>query len=400
MFKIANKSTKQPDRGFAWLRDEFPYQSLKCRILLYEYDAEALLIPGRGSEHALFSQATAFVNELIAQRQEKPAERRPLIFLCHGFGGLLVKRALALTLPANRAPKRFHLVYQSAYAIIFAGTPHHGICKNALTILCPEISTPPNQFVLDLLHGSEMLEEINDYFRPFITEIRIFNFWEQLKTEYGNFSTFIVDEDSAAPISYTLERCGIMSDHANLLNFSASNEAGFGLVSGALASCIEDSAHEIKSRWNATLKINEKSNTDPFGPREGHDIWQNTVTARTVHLGDVYQYNTVGTGGNPQETNRSSSHHGRGLRQTIDVTNENRLYKVERSSSPQFTGRQLQSAMLRDSLGLPADITGREKHRIAVIYGLGGSGKTQFCLRFAEQQRSKYVSWTLLECSR
>jgi hypothetical protein len=65
------------------------------------------------------------------------------------------------------------------------------------------------------------------------------------------------------------------------------------------------------------------------------------------------------------------------------------MYKVERSSIPQFTGRRLQAEILSNGLGPPAAITNRVKHRIAVIYGLGGSGKTQFSLKFAEQRRYK-----------
>jgi GTPase SAR1 family protein len=35
---------------------------------------------------------------------------------------------------------------------------------------------------------------------------------------------------------------------------------------------------------------------------------------------------------------------------------------------------------------------GQHQHKIFVIWGLGGSGKTQFCLKFVEDNRDRYVN--------
>ena len=219
---LLRPSVQSPDgleASFTRLKEHLDYQSLQCRILVYQYEIQALLSPGEASELALFSQATTLLNELTAERRAVAACSRPLIFLCHGFGGLLVKRALALTRQKGSVPESFRFLRSSTYAVIFAGTPHHGISHSALKVLYPDSSKPPNQLILDLLDGSELLADINSSFKPFLKEIRLANLWEKVQTSSGNASALIVEEQSAAPISYTLERCGLQADHAHLLAF-------------------------------------------------------------------------------------------------------------------------------------------------------------------------------------
>jgi REP element-mobilizing transposase RayT len=366
---------------FLWLRNHFKYESLRSRVLLYDYDAQKLLAPGIARE------ATVLINNLIAERQASHADERPLIFLCHGFGGLLLQRALALTRGSNSPPERFQALRSSTYAVIFAGTPHRGINQDALGVLYRDSSKPPNQFVLDLIRDSDVIEEIASDFQPFLKEIRIVNFWEQVPSVNGKASAIIVEEQSAAPMEYTLERCGIMSDHAHLLNFSSSNDAGFNLVNSALESCLKESARRLQQKaaktYEQTVSTRQGSQSRP----QGHNMWQNEITGRAVHLGDVYVYNTIDSTALVRQQDTTlvpslSDMYGKLPRSGCE------MYKVERASSPQFTGRRLQADILLNGLRSNAAET-REKHRIAVIYGLGGSGKTQFCLRFAEQHRSR-----------
>ena len=67
----------------------------------------------------------------------------------------------------------------------------------------------------------------------------------------------------------------------------------------------------------------------------------------------------------------------------------NELYCVPRCSRPQFVGRQLLADIVKKKLNPDAGQMDDGKHMIAAIYGLGGSGKTQFCLRYAEANRSR-----------
>lgn len=70
----------------------------------------------------------------------------------------------------------------------------------------------------------------------------------------------------------------------------------------------------------------------------------------------------------------------------------NRYYEIPRNPSSAFTQRDEVYTRLREAC-LPSDDPALQtQQRRFVLYGLGGSGKTQLCLKFAEEYREKCVS--------
>src|ERR1700733_13506500 len=70
----------------------------------------------------------------------------------------------------------------------------------------------------------------------------------------------------------------------------------------------------------------------------------------------------------------------------------NRYYEIPRNPSSAFTQRDDVYTQLREAC-LPSDDPALQpRQRRFVLYGLGGSGKTQLCLKFAEEYREKCVS--------
>lgn len=69
----------------------------------------------------------------------------------------------------------------------------------------------------------------------------------------------------------------------------------------------------------------------------------------------------------------------------------NHHFDIPQSVSSIFTGRERELRELRDLL-IPKDDNTRDTfQRRFIIHGLGGSGKTQFCCKFAEENRDRLV---------
>lgn len=66
----------------------------------------------------------------------------------------------------------------------------------------------------------------------------------------------------------------------------------------------------------------------------------------------------------------------------------NKYYEIPRHPSPLFTGRKEIREELQNKC-LPPSPDPQTRQKRYVIYGLGGSGKTQICLKFAEDHREK-----------
>lgn len=169
-------------------------------MLTFSYKAESLSVPGsttlpgEGSADRILAHATSLVSELCAERQFDKAFCRPIIFICHGIGGLLAKRALAFAHSRRgRHVEHLHSIFTSTYGIIFMGTPHNGINKEILLLPQDGQIRGPSQFSISLLKGSEMLSEITDQFAPLMKNFSIYNFWEMLETQHRGHHVYIVD---------------------------------------------------------------------------------------------------------------------------------------------------------------------------------------------------------------
>ena len=273
-----------------------------------------------------------------------------------------MKRALAFS-STRRAQAVEHLrsVFLSTRAIVFLGTPHNGMRKESLLLRHqhPRLDWPgPSQFTLNLLRGSEMLQEITDQFAPLMKRFAVYNLWEQRKTKVGEVSTYIVEEDSAAPMWDNAERCGIFATHDDMNKFSDVHDHGYRVVLEALARYIVTAPALIHFRWDKDMET-----LDHERQLEAEDL----LKPRPWYL-------MSDDGSKP---------------------NRNEWFIIPRCSSTYFTGRRLHAQVVREKLGPVSHLHEANRHRICVIYGLGGAGKTQFCLRYAEDNKSRYwgVFW-------
>ncbi|MCJ1391776.1 hypothetical protein MMC18_004641 [Xylographa bjoerkii] len=346
------------ESGILWLRDLFPHQKYNVRVLIYHYNAEAFSSPGDGSADRILPFANSLVAELCADRQLADASKRPIVFVCHGFGGLLVKRALAFS-STRRAQAVEHLrsVFISTYGIIFLGTPHNGVRKESLLLWHQRslIDSPaPSQFVLNLLKGSEMLQEIADQFAPLMKRFAIYNLYEQRRDS----STYVVEEDSAAPAWDNAERCGIFATHDDMIKFSDVHDHGYRVILEALARYIATAPALIQCRWDKDVEALENERQ-----LEAEDL-----------IKPPLRYLMSDNGSKPYR---------------------NEWFTIPRCSSTYFTGRRLYAETVREKLVPVNHLDEANRHKVCVFYGLGGSGKTQFCLRYAEDNKSRYwgVFW-------
>ena len=112
--------------GSFWLRDSLPEEIPYARILTYGYNADITRQNLRQWTHqTLPTQAETLLQELTRSRPVMQTENRPVIFICHSLGGLIVKNALILANQHNFDYKdRWKSVRLSVGGILFLGTPH------------------------------------------------------------------------------------------------------------------------------------------------------------------------------------------------------------------------------------------------------------------------------------
>jgi hypothetical protein len=161
-----------------WPSDLLPLDLPNVRILTYGYDSKVTKwFCGAANQMNLEDHGTSFLNSLEAQRRN--CRGRPIIFVAHSLGGLVVEEAIC----RSRAEHFFgHLrdVHDSLHSVIFLGTPHKG-SKDAesgllLTTVANAALFDTNDSLLRGLNpktGTEKLNKLNSEFCDILAKKRV-----------------------------------------------------------------------------------------------------------------------------------------------------------------------------------------------------------------------------------
>ncbi|KAH6607300.1 hypothetical protein Trco_003613 [Trichoderma cornu-damae] len=130
--------------GKMWPRDILPSCFGKlCRIMLFSYN-DGLSVT---DEDTRFVKHGHYLLRLLMEKRLSDP-RRPLVFLCHDIGGLIVKEALVKA--HLDKTDTISVIDQSTRLLVFFNTPHHNIAKSVRTIASAAVRpTPPE--ILDLM---------------------------------------------------------------------------------------------------------------------------------------------------------------------------------------------------------------------------------------------------------
>ena len=350
-----------------WLRDLLPSASLTARVWSFGYEANGSTFFGDGSADRIQQHAHTLIAQLEAARALSSTAERPIIFVCHGLGGILVKQALAhsATQTSKNVEHRYS-IYISTYGILFMGTPHSGIEHASWETIAQEARTTggdPSEILKALTKNSEILQNITDQFAPLVKQFHIYFFWESFQTKTISGKSFIVCEGSAAPIWDNTERSGIHATHSEMCRFNDRESPAFQIILAALLRYAREAHKTIATRWSSARKF--------------------LATQRSIEASELIGFDI-------HNDNQPFLCESPWLREgPADTRLRNKYFHVPHNVSSIFTGRDAVTRVLeRKILEQPTPNRSHQQKRF-VLYGLGGSGKTQFCLKFVQDNRDR-----------
>ncbi|MBP2330368.1 hypothetical protein JOF56_010753 [Kibdelosporangium banguiense] len=183
-----------------WLASEFD------DVAVWTVDYDAWSSGWRGQSMPIQDRAV----NLMALLETKGIGERPICFVTHSMGGLLVKEIL---MHASDGRTEFAAFAPAAKGIVFLATPHtgSGLTKavNALGILYRGTDA-----VEDLKRNAAYLRHLSDRYRNWADETKIRNlvFFETHKTK----GLQVVDETSANPGLAGVTPIGVDADHTEI----------------------------------------------------------------------------------------------------------------------------------------------------------------------------------------
>ena len=231
-----------------------------ARVLVYGYDADIATFKDGSPKRTIHDDAEDLVAELCTNRREENASQRPILFIAHSLGGLMVKRAL-LSSYETHGHENMDLpsIFVSTFAILFLGTPHyyHSPAEwiSQLEKICsatmPKASMDSQRQLVDSLKDNLVTLQSIDYdFFKLSDRFRIFNFYEAQSTKLNGKSQFLVDEESAAPSTGVFLRAAIEQDHAHMCNFENKHAPGFLSVAEGIRRFVYEAPAVISRNWD------------------------------------------------------------------------------------------------------------------------------------------------------
>jgi hypothetical protein len=95
-------SFRSPDGTMVWLRDFAPEDIPRARFITYGYDTAVV---ASDSNQGIRELAHTLLDGLTEFRRSTQTQQRPLLFVCHSLGGVVLKEALVMSSKATE-PKQ------------------------------------------------------------------------------------------------------------------------------------------------------------------------------------------------------------------------------------------------------------------------------------------------------
>jgi triacylglycerol esterase/lipase EstA (alpha/beta hydrolase family) len=173
------------ENGTMWLESILPDKIPYARIMTFGYNSA---IAFSSSEAMLEDKSMELINRLSMKRSSVAiGSTRPIVFVCHSLGGILVKRALILA-HERSSDIHYRSLLDNTKAIAFLGVPHRGadaawwatFAANSLKGATLGMTTH-TALVKDLEKASPTLATISKQFVDRGKSLKIYTFYETRK---------------------------------------------------------------------------------------------------------------------------------------------------------------------------------------------------------------------------
>ena len=374
------KLSQDYDGPMEELRDHVP--CLGCEKAGASNELRTITQLSLKSKDKIHNHAELLLAELWANRRPLKATKRPIIFVAHSLGGLIVKRALVHSSDI-RGNKIAHLrsIYVSTYGILFLGTPHQGFDiekwisrrdrTRSSTSFPKHIDFRP-QIIHSLGIKNETLENIDRQFIQLTNKFRIYFFYEGKPTDIHGKLCYVVDEESAALVIQDVEHTSIQQDHIHMCRFDDEHSPGFCVVTEAIQRYAAQAPEKILADWQSEKAEGQVRTDAQVRELSGTAIYHTNRASSTSGGGGDDSSNAPGLlDSKSRAASRLKCH-----------------YIVPRQRVQHFVGRKAQLHQISSHFA-----TDREKNRphVLILHALGGQGKSQIAIEYCQSSREEYA---------
>ena len=175
----ARQTWTDTTNGLFWPVDLLRHDIPSARVLLFSYNSSIL---SNASSAHVASHAITLCDRLKNLRLKDEEKHRPIIFVAHSLGGLLVEQALV---EATVNP-RYRCLKSSTRGLVFFATPHRGgkgagVAEAAARVCSTFTGQPKNKLLESLKDNSLITQLASDQFRNQLNDYEVLSLIERRK---------------------------------------------------------------------------------------------------------------------------------------------------------------------------------------------------------------------------
>ncbi|KAI8623277.1 hypothetical protein F5Y19DRAFT_481901 [Xylariaceae sp. FL1651] len=241
------KETWRAADGTLWPRQLLPDHVKNIRVLSFNYNNT---LKGSASQAGIEEHAEDLLVALFNDKEDEDAKLRPIVFVGHSLGGLIIKQALCLA--ERRFDGKYKSLWEATHGVMFFSTPHYGMHKTlwrtfvryVLQYDAPDPRAVPTEGMLvEICKSASALEKISENFEP-LQQYLCFQTFVESRPMKGIGEPFVnmLYGRLRAPTEHhqTLE-----GDHLEICKFGKSDDALFLPVWGGIEQLINQAPKSI-----------------------------------------------------------------------------------------------------------------------------------------------------------
>lgn len=217
----------------AWLKDEITLPDL--RVFTFGYTANIL---GPDNSMSILDFAKDLLNRIQGYHDDEvPIGHRPIVFVAHSMGGLVVKKAYII----GRHDTHYGEMLAQVRGIMFLSTPHRGSASaSTLKTLLSATLGKDKTYISELKNNSTSIEDLNEQFRGACEHLQLVSIYETKPTKIATgIKRTIVDKDSGR-LDYPKEISSpLHADHHTVCKFESTTDQNYIVVVGLLKQLLD-----------------------------------------------------------------------------------------------------------------------------------------------------------------
>jgi len=232
----AFESWRNRESNRMWLQDFLPNNIKGIRIMTYGYNTELTgANPGRILDHR-----RDLIQQIESARISPEERNRPIIFLGHSLGCILILQAL---IQAKTQTLHNHIL-DATRTVFFFGAPHNGMCTTDLEAMVEDLES-------QLREGSEFLESQRDELVDIWNGRKIISYYETMGSPTGLYQPHVNEYNRDRELAEVVKkvsaqlylpnehRIPVPYNHTDMVKFLAPSDRTYCSVAGHIEREVE-----------------------------------------------------------------------------------------------------------------------------------------------------------------